>query len=582
MSELSPENESGEPVRRTRNIAILIGVVIGLILSAVALVLIDPFGWDLLGLGPRDKAAQAMPQDVLFYGHLDMMNLDCERLTAIARAFSEELDEETECVLDTWIDEIEQSVQEDIELSFEEDVQPWLGRNVGLGVRNFSLDTYGGVEDAQVILAVESRDAKKADDFLDLMKDSMTKDTQEPLAEDVYQGVRLFSVDVESDIENALVFGRSDDVLLFGSGAEVVQAAIDAQGGESLGDKTQYLDVTRELSPESIFTFYIDLAEYVDMAMGMAESLYGMDTSLLSFERMNAYQGSAGGLSIVEAGIQMDVVYILNEDELSEAQRSMMSSVGQAPTMDAMMPETTYLFYAGRGIDVAWQNLRDTLDQASSVEEVDESMELFASTFGFNPDTELFPKLDGEWTFVITPSSRGILADQLNVSLGFAFLAQTSDPQGLQSAFSDLEIPPSEMGFVQLEPVENSEMTLYNLVQPFVGDSILTFGAGEEHFLLGSSTQTLESFFEAGPSLAGSERYQSVWREFPTQTAPVIYLDVEGMLGQIREGMDEFDRQMFDEEIGQALGAVRFFAVGVPPSQGDAVKVSMILFVETE
>lgn len=582
MNEIHTENEIGQPAHRNRNLAILIGVVLGLVLSAVALVLIDPFGWDLLGLGPRDKAAQAMPPDVLFYGHVDMMNLDCEKLTVIARTFSEELDEETDCVLDTWFDEIEQSMQEDLDLSFKEDVQPWLGQNIGFGLREFSLTDYGDIDRAQAVLAVESRDAKKAEAFLERLRDALAEDAAEPIAEDVYKGVRLYSLDAEHELEADLVFGRSGDLVLFGAGAEIVQAAIDAQGGESLGDRTEFLDVTRELSPESIFTFYMDLAKYVDMTAEMAENLYGMDPSLFSVERLNAYRGSAGGLSIVDAGIQMDVVYIVNEEELPEAQRTLMASIRQATTMDDVLPQSTYLFYAGRSIDLAWQNLRETLDQAGSWEDVDESMELFASTFGFNPSTDLFPKLDGEWAFVITPSSNGVLAEQLDVSLGFAFLAQTSDPQGLESTLSGVEIPSAEMGFVQLDPVENPEMTLYNLVQPFVGDPLLTFGAGKGHFLLGSSEKLLESFFEEGPSLSGSERYRSVWREFPSGTVPVFYFDVEGMFGQIREGLDEFDREMFDEEIGQTLDAIQFFAVGVPPSQGDAIKVSMILFLDME
>jgi hypothetical protein len=582
MDEQSPMNELAKPVHRTRNIAILIGVVIGLVLSVAALILIDPFGWDLLGLGPRDKAAQAMPADILFYSHLDMMNLDCETLDPIARAFSENLDDETDCVLDTWVEEVDQSMQEGLGLSFEEDVEPWLGRDIGLGMREFSLGDYGELEQAQIIAAVESRNVKAADAFLEKLRNAIAEEIQEPIAEDIYEGVRLFSVDVESGLETPLVFGRSGDVMLFGLGSEIVQAAIDAQGGVSLGDKTQYLEVTRELLPEALLTFYVDMTQYLDVAAEMAKSVYGSDLALFSLEGMDAYQGSAGSLTIVDAGIQMDIVYILDEEKLTETQQAAMASMGQAPTMGASLPQSAYLYYAGRGLDLAWQKLRETLDQASSVEEVDEAMEIFASTFGFNPDKDLFPKLDGEWAFVVLPSSTGVLAEQLDVSLGFAFLAQTSDPQGLESTLSGLEIPPAEMGYVQLEPVESAEMTLYNLVQSFVGDSLLTFGTGKGHFLIGTSTQTLESLFEEGPSLAESERYRSVWREFPAGTAPVFYFDLEGIFGQIREGLDEFDRETFDEEIGQAFGAIQFFAVGVPPAPGDAIKVSMILFVDTE
>lgn len=582
MDEHITQEMLGKPSNRSRNLAIVIGVGVGLIIAAAALILIDPFGWDLLGLGPKDVAAQAMPPDLLFYAHLDMKNFDCEELNAVVFAFSDEAEQEGECVLDTWIEELDQSLQEELDLSYREDIEPWLGRNIGFGMREFSLGTFGELEQAHLILAVESRDADAAEAFLDRLLEAWSEDALEPYAEDVYQDVRLFSIQLDNPNDLPLVFGRSGDVILFGAGSEIVQAAIDAQASESLGDDQQYREITRELSPDSLVTFYIDLPRYVDMAANMAEGLYGMSPGMTSLDAVQAYGGTAGGISLAEVGIQMDVVYRLDRENLTEVQLTALDQVGQSPTMDAELPESTYLYYAGRRLDLAWQTLRSALEQTTSSEDIDESMEMFAGTFGFNPATELFPRLDGEWAFVLVPSSSGLIAEELDVLLGFAFLAQTSDVQGLQEILTDLQIPPSEMGFVGLEPADVDNMMLYNLVQPFVGGTVLTFGTGEGHFLLGSSAQTLQGLFEEGPSLASSPRYQGVWKAFPRGTAPVFYFDMQGLLGQIREGLDEFTRESFEEDVGQVLEPIQFLAVGVPPAKGETLKVSMIMFLDKE
>lgn len=582
MDEQGSQEVLGRPINRTRNLAIIIGVVVGLVIAAAALILIDPFGWNLFGLGPKDVAAQAMPPDLILYAHLDMMDFDCEELNAVVYAFSDEADQEAECVLDSWIDEVDQSLQEELNLSFKEDIEPWLGRNIGLGMREFTLGTFGDLEQAHVILAVESRDDDAAEAFLKRLLDAWSEDALEPYAEDVYKGVRLFSIQLGNADELPLVFGRSDDVLLFGAGPEIVQAAIDAQGSESLGDDPQYQEITRELAPESLVTFYMDLPRYMDMAAEVAEGFYGMNPEMFSLNSIQTFTSTAGGISLEDVGVQMDIVYRLDAEKLTPEQREVLDQIGQAPTMDAALPETTYLYYAGRRLDLAWQNLRSTLEQTTPSEDIDESMEMFASTIGFNPALDLFPRLDGEWAFVLVPSSSGLLAEELDVSIGFAFLAQSSDIQGLQESLTDLQIPPSEMSFMSLEPADVGNMMLYNLVQSFAGGTVLTFGTGEEHFLLGSSVETLKALFEEGPSLDASARYQRVWNAFPRGTTPVFYFDMEGLLGQIREGLDEFDRESFDEEVGQVLAPIQFLAVGMPPAKGETFKVSMILFITKE
>ena len=96
------EHPSEEPTSpdRTRTFMIAAGVTAGLVIALVALLLIDPFGWDVFGLKRAEVAAQAIPTDVAIYLSLDLGNIICEDLNPIVWAFSDEFKEEGKCAID--------------------------------------------------------------------------------------------------------------------------------------------------------------------------------------------------------------------------------------------------------------------------------------------------------------------------------------------------------------------------------------------------------------------------------------------------------------------------------------------------
>jgi hypothetical protein len=58
-------------------------------------------------------------------------------------------------------------------------------------------------------------------------------------------------------------------------------------------------------------------------------------------------------------------------------------------------------------------------------------------------------------------------------------------------------------------------------------------------------------------------------------------MDVQGLLGTVREGMDEFGRESFDEAV-RAFAPITYVAAGNLPADGDIRQGTMIIFVETD
>ncbi len=106
-----PSEEPTSPNRR-RNLLIAAGVAAGLVIALLALLVIDPFGWNIFGPKRVEIAAQAIPTDVAIYLGFDLGNITCEDLNPIVWAFSNELKDEGKCAIDELFISLDEGMQE--------------------------------------------------------------------------------------------------------------------------------------------------------------------------------------------------------------------------------------------------------------------------------------------------------------------------------------------------------------------------------------------------------------------------------------------------------------------------------------
>jgi hypothetical protein len=180
------------------------------------------------------------------------------------------------------------------------------------------------------------------------------------------------------------------------------------------------------------------------------------------------------------------------------------------------------------------------------------------------------------------PSSAGYLSEYLEVPIGFAILAETSDPNGLIEVSEAFSTSAERQGLGEVEISQEEWGTSYDLVDMFYGTAIFTYGVGDDLFVIGSSKDVLDDIFADRPSLSESEQYQLVWRSFPKDIAPMIYVDIQGFIANMREAMSPDEREYFDEEVGDAIKPFSFFAMGTIPPRDDILLATMILFIETD
>ena len=563
MNEQLPETTVGEN-HRTRNITILVGVGIGLIIALAAIILLDPFGLNLFGRS-MELVAQAMPPDVAIYVGIDLRNLQSENLDSIVWAFSEDLKRDQVSAIDRMEEEFDLILEDVLGLSYTEDVKPWVGGAIGFGVSGLELDMWAGAEGTELIFAFEVRDKGAADKFLEKFKGRLAEESGAGFSELTYQNVTIHTLVSEYEYER-VAFCRSDDLILFSQDESTLKSAIDAQSGESLGDTPNFREVIGNLPPDRILTAFINGERYLNMFSETLSWMYGPDLSDLYSQTTGQMTDMAMGLSVADVGIRMDMAYKVDPEAISEEIIEGFAK-GDSRTSN-ILPESTLLHFYSYHLDLVWESMIDAISAMEGAD-FEESLEIFEFTFGFDISDDLFSKLDGEWALAMMPSMAGYLSEYLEVPIGFTILAETSDPQGLLGVGEAFSTNAELQGLGEVEKMQYEHGTYYDLMDMFSGSTIFTYGVSDDLFVIGSSKDVLDDLFGERPSLAESERYQQVWQAFPRDVAPMVYVDIQGFIANIRETMSPEEREYFDEDFGNAVKPFTFFAMGTMPPRND-------------
>jgi hypothetical protein len=576
MSEQIPETANGAD-HRTRNLSILVGVGIGLIIMVAAVILLDPFGLNLFGRS-MEFTAQAMPPDAVFYISMDLTKLQSEKLDPIVWAFSEELKRDEVSAIDRIHEEFDVILEEALGLSFTEDVMPWVGGAIGFGMTGIEMDMWEGGEEVEILLAFEVQDNGAADRFLEKFKNRLAEESGEDFSQEAYQGVTIHMLDTPHEYER-VAFCRSNDIILFSQDDSPLKDAIDAQNGESLGNTQDFREVVGSLPPDRLFTTFINGERYFNMFSETFSWMYGSDLLDLYDESMGMMSDIAMGLSVADVGIRMDTAYKIAPEALSD---EILESFAKGYSRTANnLPENTLLHFYSYHLDLVWENMIDAISVMEGAD-FEESMEMIELTLGFDIGDDLFAKLDGEWAFAMMPSSGGVLSEFLELPIGFSILAETSDPHGLLEVSEAFSTSAELQGLGEVEKNQDVHGTFYDLIDMFSGTAIFTYGVGDDLFFIGSSKDVLDDVFRDRPSLAESERYQQVWQAFPKDIAPMVYVDIQGFIANIRETMSPDEREYFDDDYGNLLTPFTFFAAGTMPPRNNLLRATMILFIETE
>jgi hypothetical protein len=156
--------------------------------------------------------------------------------------------------------------------------------------------------------------------------------------------------------------------------------------------------------------------------------------------------------------------------------------------------------------------------------------------------------LNGQWAIYAVPSTHGILPDQANLTLAVGLLVQTDNQIDLQSISDKLNYAGQPMGLT-VESQQRDGIKYYEVGNITGVNPVLVFGADNGYFALGTDIDALQTSSSSDTSLVNSASYQKAIDALPAGMQPSMYIDLEGLLANLREGMDASELESFNKSI---------------------------------
>lgn len=524
----------------SRFLKIATGSIVGLIVllgGFVSLAYFDPFGWHVFGRldGEYDAALVAIPTDAIGYMGINFLETNITRGQEIFDAFNEAIkeanNEDTEA-------EAQKFLLEELGIQ-KEDVTAWLGQYAGLGLLELTTDGSGELQSAEWVAAVESLDNAAADAFLAKLQTGLTQKWDAAPTTESYQGFTL-TVFANDDVAKRVAFTRSGNLVLIGSTPTTLKRAIDTQNGESLATSAEYTAVTDQLPANRMITVYLNGAKWIDIFQQMSNQMGLVGTSGQDLASLNGFQNIGLSVLLNDSGIQVDTSMTYDAAQMSEFQKQILANNSNLTTQTAsLFPADTILYTSGRSLNLLWPGMKEQLlkQEDMTADDLDEAMKSFADQFGFNPETDLFNYLDGEYGIALVPSSDSVIATLGQVDLGMAAAFQTSQEEKLAQTMQTFsgKLADPQMGFGTIAERQSTAALLYDVISPSDQTTMFSFGTGSGYLLLGTSGELLEGLhFDGANSLATSSGYQTATKAFANGTQPTFYVDVQSLLTQIR------------------------------------------------
>ena len=361
-----------------------------------------------------------------------------------------------------------------------------------------------------------------------------------------YNGVPII-VQQTSGGESGLSFGRSRRMLLIASDLEILKNAIDNPGNQSLSTQAEYnrlMDVRPRTWSASMYLSHDAVGSLIEGLLqgGLASSAVATISPL-----SNPWSGMLLSVTAIQEGLRFDSYSTLDVTSQSTADEEVVQKFYTPPLETIqLLPQETVVYLANSRFELFTQSLL-----SYAVVDLSENgafFDYFEQAFGFSLQDELLNHLNGEWAIYAVPSSHGILPEQANLNLAVGLLVQADDHINLQSISEKLNFASYSLG-INVENQQQDGITYYTIGN--IGDAYptLVFGQGNGYFALGTDIDALQTSSSSDTSLVNSASYQKVIDALPAGMHPTMYVDLKGLLANLREGLETSELESFNQSV---------------------------------
>ncbi len=549
-----------------------LGIVISVLVIAIVLFIIfDPFGIIARLQGTGDSLAKFVPADSVFYMNVDLLQVTSDETEDIFNAFQRGAGV-TYGEGETLVEQIDRSLEELFDLTYSEDIEPWVGQYLAVSVSNLVLGDWGNMESGDVLIIVEAipTQEEKVDEFILKLVAAMEESSDISFEKIEYDAVALYEYQSGYPGE-AIVIGRYKNNLFISNSSQNIISSINLESSQSLAKDDDYQTIIKEIPGKRMMTISMKMDGFVDVLSIMAADL---GESIAA----TANKWAVFSISTKNYGLEFNTAFIQDLKAMTESQKdAIVASQNFDLKTDEMFPEETILYFVGYGLDKTINLLLE--DENIESQDIKESLDLLKQGFGIDI-LRLINAFDGEFAMGLVQNSDGFLSASVGGELGveLEFIIGTSQEDLILDEFKKLKFLAGLDPSISIEEYSKNNMSLFDFEMDdgFQMINYMTYGVGGGYVVFSTSSSLVDDSFDGGPTLADNPRYIEALNSFPKGYQLSFFMDVHRVLNIFKEDMDGYLSESISvfEPITAMAGGVEVV---------DSVNITtFIIFIETE
>ena len=441
-------------------------------------------------------------------------------------------------------------------IHFLDDVTSWIGTDVSLAL----LDA--GPDRLEWVLLAQVNDRESAADFIYDLADFLEGELNTEFVADRRRGVDLWVTDED------LAVALTGEYMLMADSEDTIDEMLDnleSPPSRPLGDSRAFLEARESLPAERVMFMFVQAADVLETLMDAVGLYEEEEEEVLRQAQRNTPEYVAASASFVDNGIRFELV----GDTPSRA--FTLDGVNRLNSPEALPMDTLVLFSAV-GVDQAWEELRDSIENLDpdSQNDFEGFLEDVEDELGVDLERDVIDALTGEVAVALLPSDLGgfLGGGPASGVVEGLLLAGVRDARSIMNALDTFADALEDEGFdIDRDSLGEYEVVTTRADDILGGDYEPGYVVTEEWAVVGSNIGGLEAFYEAVSGEAGTLGSKAEFREL-AEAAPeplhyLLYTDIAGVLEMVEDALDDDTAKEYRREVKPLVDQLSAFMLAV-------------------
>ena len=437
-----------------------------------------------------------------------------------------------------------------------DDVTSWIGTDVSLALLDW------GADRLEWVLLAQVNDRESAVDFIYDLADFLEGELNTEFVADRRRGVDLWVADED------LAVALTGEYMLMADSEDTIDDMLDnleSPPARPLGDSPDFLEARESLPAERVMFMFVQAEEVLETLVDAVGLYEEEEEEVLRQAQRNTPEYVAASASFVDNGIRFELV------GETPSRAFTLDGVNRLNSPEALPMDTLVLFSAV-GVDQAWEELRDSIENLDpdSQNDFEGFLEDVEDELGVDLERDVIDALTGEVAFALLPSDLGgfLGGGPASGVVEGLLLAGVRDARSIMNALDTFADALEDEGFdIDRDSLGEYEVVTTRADDILGGDYEPGYVVTEEWAVLGSNFDGLEAFYEAvsgeTDTLGSKAEFRELAEAVPEPLHYLLYADIAGVLEMVEDALDDDTAKGYRRQVKPLVDQLSAFMLAV-------------------